>query len=142
MPMLRAFSFTVFCALVPFANGQEKPKDQKELSPSDVVKQWNDAAAKKNMKTIAKLASTTRSMRSLELMAQQAFLEYQGVTRIIHEEISGGRAIVVYRLENRDAVFTAAIRYGMNLLVREDGVWKVKREEGFVILKKGKGRTS
>src|SRR5262245_27049017 len=136
--MLRAFSFAVCCAFVPLAYGQERPKDQKELSPSDVVKQWNDAAAKRDMKTVAKLASNTRSKRSFELIAQQAFLDYQGETKIIHEEMSGDHAVVVYRLENRDAVFTAAIRYGMNVLVREDGVWKVTREEGGVILKKGK----
>ena len=136
--MLRAFAFAFFCAFVPLAFGQEKPKGQKNLSPSDVVKRWNHAAAKRDMKTLARLASKTRSKRSFQLIEQQAFLEYQGETKIIHEEISGQRAVVVYRLEKRDAVFTAAIRYGMNLLAREDGVWKVTREEGGVILKKGK----
>ena len=136
--MLRAFTFAVFCAFVPLAFGQEKPKGRKTLSPSDVVKRWNDAAAKRDMKTMVRLASKTRSRRSLQLIQQQGFLEYRGETKIIHQEIRGQRAVVVYRLENRDAVFTAAIRYGMNLLVREDGVWKVEREEGFVILKKGK----
>jgi hypothetical protein len=136
--MLRAFTFAAFFAFVPLAYGQEKPGDQKELSPSEVVKRWNDGAAKRDMKTVANLASKTRSKRSLELIAQQAFLEYQGETKIIHEEISGDRAVVIYRLENRDAIFTAVIRYGTNLLVRQDGVWKVSGEEGFVTLKKGK----
>jgi hypothetical protein len=136
--MPRVIAFAIFCAFAPLAYGQEKQKGQKELSPSDVVKQWNDAAAKRDMKTVAKLASKTRSKKSLALIVQQGFLEYQGETKIIHEEISGDRAVVVYRLENRDAVFTAAIRYGTNLLVREDGVWKITREEGFVILKEGK----
>jgi hypothetical protein len=89
------------------------------------------------MKTVAKLASKTTPKASLKLMEQQSFLDYQGAAKTIHEEISGDRAVVVYRLENRDAVFTAAIRYDVIVLLREDKQWKVIQQGGGV-LKPGK----
>jgi hypothetical protein len=136
--MLKPLSFLLLFALVPLAFAQEKPKDKQDFSPSEVVKQWNQAASKRDMKTLAKLASGTAPKQSLELIDQQFFLHYQGETKIIHEEISGGRAIVVFRVENRGAVFTAEIRYGFILLVREDGQWKVTGEEGSGVLKPGR----
>ena len=57
--------------------------------------------------------------------------------KIIHEEIDGDRAVVVCRLENRDAVFTDEIRYDMITLVRETKQWKVDLQGGGV-LKPGK----
>jgi hypothetical protein len=89
------------------------------------------------MKTLAKLASRTTPKVSLTVIKQQGFLDYQGTTKIIHEEVSGDRAVVVYRLENRDAVFTAEIRYAVIDLVREDKQWKVT-EQGGGVLKPGK----
>jgi hypothetical protein len=135
--MIKVFSFILFVAFVPLTCAQEKPKDQKELSPSEVVKQWIDAAAKKDMKTVAKLASKTTTKQSLKLIEEQGFLNYQGETKIIHEENGGDRAVVVYRLENRDAVFTPEIRYDMITLVREAKQWKVSQQGGGV-LKEGK----
>ena len=135
--MIRAFSFALVFAFVPLAHAQEKSKDQKELSPSEVVKQWNQAASKRDMKTLAKLASKTMPKQSLEDIKQQLFLQYQGETKIIHEEISGDRAIAVYRVENRGAVFTPEIEYGMITLLREDGHWKVS-DQGGGVLKAGK----
>jgi hypothetical protein len=119
------------------ATAQEKPKELKERSPSEVVKQWVSAAAKRDMEAVTKLASKTTPKQSLMLIEQQGFLNYQGEVKIIHEELSGSRAIVVYRLENRDAVLTAEIRYDMILLVREDQQWKVA-EQGGGVLKPGK----
>jgi len=136
--MIRASSLMLFCIFVPLAAGQEKSKDQKAASPSEVVKTWNDAVAKRDMKTVAKLASKTMPKRTLELLFQSGFPPYQGETKIIHEEISDDSALVVFRLENRGAIFTAEIRYGMNLLAREDGQWKVTRHEGGIVLKPGK----
>ena len=52
----------------------------KEVSPSEVVKQWIDAAAKRDMKTVAWLASTTTSKPSLRLIEQQGFLKYLRTT--------------------------------------------------------------
>jgi outer membrane lipoprotein-sorting protein len=58
-----------------------------EVSPSEVVKQWIDAAAKRDMKTVAKLASKTTRKQFLKLLEDQLFLDYRGETKIIHEEI-------------------------------------------------------
>src|SRR5262245_15976816 len=136
--MIRSVSFILLYALVPVAHAQEKSKDEKAGSPSDIVKQWNAAAAKRDMKVLANLASKSTPKRALWLIEQHGFPHFQGETKIIHEEISGDRAVVIYRLENRGAVFTAEIRYGINLLVREEGQWKVTRHEGGLDLKPGK----
>jgi hypothetical protein len=135
--MTQVYSFVVLAAFVSLACAQEERKDKKELSPSDTVRQWIDAAARREMKTVGKLASRTTPKRSLKLIEGQGFLSYQGAARIIHEEISGDRAVVVYRLENRGAVFTAEIRYDVIVLVREDKQWKVT-EQGGGVLKPGK----
>jgi hypothetical protein len=136
--MNRAFGILVLWAVASFVAGQDKPKDAHDPSPSEVIKRWNEAAAKSDMKTVAKLASKTTPKVVLELIEQQFSLHYQGETKIVHEEISGDSAIVVHRIENRDAVFTAEIGYRMNLLVREDGLWKVTEQSGSVTLKPGK----
>ena len=85
------------------------------------------------MKTVAKLASRTTPKRSLKLIEEQGFLNYQGTVKIVHEEIKGDRAVVVYRLENREAVFTAKIRYDVIVVVREDKQWKVSEQGGGVL---------
>jgi hypothetical protein len=136
--MTRAFPFVVVLSLLPMAHSQEKPKDRKGPSPGEVAKAWNDAAAKRDMKTLAKLASKDTTKQTLDAIEQQSFLHYRGETTVIHEEISGERAVVVYRVENRGAVFTPEIRYGMVLLLHEDGVWKFRSGEGSVSLKLGK----
>jgi hypothetical protein len=135
--MTESLCFVVLVALVPLAPGQEKGKDQKQVSPSEVVKQWIDAAAKKDGKTLAKLASKSTPKQSLKLIQEQGFVSYQGEAKIVHEEICGDRAIVVYRLENRDAAFTAEIRYDIITLVQEANEWKVTTQGGGV-LKAGK----
>jgi hypothetical protein len=127
----------VLFAFVPLAPTQEKPKDQKDLSPSDVTKVWNGAVAKRDMKIVAKVAAKGTPKLVFELIQQQTFLDYQGETKIIHEEISGDRAVVVFRLENHAAAFTPEIRYDVAVLVREDGQWKVSHNGGGV-LKEGK----
>jgi hypothetical protein len=135
--MTKVFPFLLWVPLVSLAHVQEESKDQKAVSPSNTVKKWIDAAAKRDMKTVAKLASRTTTRRSLKLIQEQGFLNYQGAVKIIHEEIGGNRAVVVYRLENHDAVFTAEIRYDVIVLVREDKQWKVT-EQGGGVLKPGK----
>jgi len=53
--------------------------------------------------------------------------------KIVHEEIKGDRAVVVYRLENPEAMFTAKIRYDVVVVVREDKQWKVSEQGGGVL---------
>ncbi|MCI0456628.1 MAG: nuclear transport factor 2 family protein [Gemmataceae bacterium] len=136
--MARALLFVVILARLPVAYSQEKPKDREGPSPGEVVKSWNEAAAKRDIKFLAKLASKDVTKQVLEAIEQQGFLHYRGETKVIHEEISGTQAVVVFRVEHRGAVFTAEIRYGMALLLREDGAWKFARDEGSVTLKPGK----
>ena len=135
--MRETLSSVLLCVLLPLAAGQEKQKDEKELSPSDVVKQWNSAAAQRDMETVTKLASKTVSKQSLEVIRRQGVLDYQGETRIVHEEIGGDRAVVIYRLAYRGTLFTE-VKYGIKTLVREDGQWKVSREQGGVLKLSGK----
>jgi hypothetical protein len=131
----RAFAFVVIVALLPVAYSQEKPKDREGPSPGEVVKSWNEAAAKRDMKALAKLASKDVSKQVLDAIGQQGFLYSGGETKVIHEEISGERAVVVFRVENRGAVVAPEIRYGMVLLLRESATWKFRRQEGSVSLK-------
>jgi hypothetical protein len=135
--MVRTGSLLAILAVVPLAPAQEKAKDPKATSPSAVIKAWNEAAAKRDMRTLARLASTNTPKSTFNLIQQQTFLQHQGEIKIIHEEISGDRAVVVYRLENRGAVFTPEIRYDIAGLVREDGQWKVAPHLGGV-LKEGR----
>jgi hypothetical protein len=135
--MTRLLSFLLLVAFGPLAYAQKGSKNENKVSPSDTVKKWIDAAGKRDMKTLGKLASRTTPRRSLKLIEEQGFLNYQGAAKIIHEEMSGDRAVVVYRLENRDAVFTAEIRYDVIVLVREGKEWKVT-EQGGGVLKPGK----
>jgi hypothetical protein len=135
--MKSALSLLALFAFLAWAPGREKEKGDKDLSPSQVVKAWNRAVAQREMKTVARLAAKSTRPITLRLIRDQLFLNYQGTTRIIHEEISGKRAIVVYRLENRGAAMTPEIRYDIAGLVREDGRWKVSQDLGGV-LKEGK----
>jgi hypothetical protein len=135
--MVKTLSIVALFSYLLLAPAQEKPKGHEKVSPSEVIKAWNSAVAKRDMKIVAGLASKSTSKATLKLIQQQLFLNYQGETKIIHEEISGQRAIVVYRLENRGAAFTPEIRYDIAGLVREDGQWKVSQNMGGV-LKEGK----
>ena len=134
---MTSFLSLILVASGPSTSPQDNPKDQKEASPSETVKQWIDAAASRDQKTLTKLAAKSMSKQSLKLIEQQGFPNYQGQVKIIHEEICGGQAIVVYRLENRDAVFTPEIRYDLVTVVREANQWKVN-EQGGGVLKAGK----
>jgi hypothetical protein len=135
--MVKTSSLVALFSYLLLTPAQEKPKGHKKASPGEVIKAWNNAVAKRDMKIVATLASKSTSKATLKLIQQQLFLNYQGETKIIHEEISGQRAIVVYRLENRGAAFTPEIRYDIAGLVREDGQWKVSQNMGGV-LKEGK----
>src|SRR5262245_28115342 len=133
--MIRLLAIGVLSALVPLAEAQEKPKEAKEPSPSEVVKTWMDSLAKRDMKAVAKLASKSYSKNGLEALAQHA-IGYQGLkveTKIIHEEINGDSAVVVYRVQHG-----AAITYCMELLVKEGGAWRVSQQGAEVLLKLGK----
>ena len=131
--MARVISLMIIFVFLTPADAQEESKDGKEASPSDTVKNWIDAAAKKEMKTVAKLASRATPKRSLKLIEDHGFLNYQGTVKIVHEEIKGDRAVVVYRLENQEAVLTAKIRYDVIVFVREDKQWKVSEQGGGVL---------
>jgi hypothetical protein len=135
--MIRALSLVVLVSFVALAPGREKPKGDKDLSPSEVIKAWNSAVANRDMKIVTRLAAKSTRQVTFKLIREQSFLNYQGKTKIIHEEIGSERAIVVYRIENRGAVFTPEIRYDIAGLVRENGQWKVSQDLGGV-LKEGK----
>jgi hypothetical protein len=124
--------------LLSFASLAFAGKDDKEeLSPSETAKKWIDAAGKRDAKTLAKLASKTMRKQALKLLDDQGWTVYQGTVKIIHEETTAERAVVIYRLENPDAVFTAELRYGILDLVREGDQWKVTDQAG-AVLKPGK----
>jgi hypothetical protein len=134
---MMTFPILFLAASVALTSAQGESKTQKEESPGDTVKTWINAAAKRDWKTVEQLASKTTPKRTLKLLKEQGFLNYQGTAKIIHEEISGDRAVVVYRLENRDAVFTPEVQFDIIVLVREDKQWKVDTRGGGV-LKPGK----
>jgi hypothetical protein len=131
--MTKVFSSVLLVAFASLAFAQEEKKDPKAVSASETVKKWIDAAANRDMKTLEKLAAKTTRKTSLKLIKEQWFINYQGTVKIIHEETSGDRAVVVYRLENRDAVFTPEICYDVIGLVREDNEWKVDDRVGGVL---------
>ena len=131
--MTKVISLMVLFAFLTLADAQEESKEGKKESPSDTVTKWIDAAGKKEMKTIAQLASKTMPKHSLKLIEEQGFLNYRGTVKIVHEEIKGDRAVVVYRLENREALFTAKVRYDVIVVVREDKQWKVSEQGGGVL---------
>ncbi len=133
--MIRAFAIFILAllAFVPLTQSQEKAKGAKDLSPSEVFKQWLEAVAKKDTKTETKLGSKKypHKFDNVVLFRDQ----FEGKAKIIHEEISGDRAVVVYRLEPR-VVDGVLISYRLNVLVREEGLWRVTREAGDVALKR------
>ena len=99
-------------------------------SPGDAVKAWNDALTKEDVKAAESLTSSTskdhikQNFGSLEQLSKS----YQGSlkndklqTKIIHEEISGDTAMVVYRVQYGDE----KVKYWMDKLYREGGEWKV-----------------
>jgi hypothetical protein len=135
--MKRVLSIAALFSFATLAPGREKSKGDMNPSPSQVIKAWNSAVAQRDMKLLARLAAKSTRPLTFKLIREQLFLNYQGKTKIIHEEISGERAIVVYRLENRGAAFTPEVRYDIAGLVREDGQWKVSQDLGGV-LKEGK----
>jgi hypothetical protein len=135
--MRESLSFVLALTLAPWACPQEKGKDQKAVSPGEVAKQWIDAAAKRDGKSLERLACKATPKQSLKLLQEQGFVSYQGEAKIMHEETSGDRAVVVYRLENRNAAFTAEVRYDLLTLVQEGKEWKVDTQGGGV-LKAGK----
>lgn len=136
--MARAILFVVMLALLPVAYGQEKPKVQKGPSPGEVLKAWCEAAAKRDMEAVRKLASKDVDKKVLDAIEKDGSLVYRGQTKVIHEEISGNRAVVVFRVEVGGPVYTANVTYRMALLLREDGGWKFSREEGRAVLKPAK----
>lgn len=98
-------------------------------SPGDAVQAWNDALTKGDVKAAEGLTSSTskdhikQNFGSLEQLSKS----YQGLknvklqTKIIHEEISGDTAVVVYRVQYGEE----KIKYWMDKLYLEGGEWKV-----------------
>ena len=133
--MIRMLAIGVLIALVPLAEGQEKPKETNEASPSEVVKAWTESLSKRDMKAVARLASKTTSKNGFAALTQLA-ISYQGLkveSKIIHEEISGDSAVVVCRVQHG-----AAITYYMEKLVKERGAWRVTPQGVELLLKSGK----
>lgn len=74
--MTRALSVLALLAFVPMSNGQVQPKDDKDLSPSEVFARWLDAIVKKEMKTVTTLSSKSNPHRFDGAFAQ--FLIHYG----------------------------------------------------------------
>lgn len=97
------------------------------LSPGEVLKAWNDALTTGNVKTAEKLTSGTSDQHIKQnfVSLEQLSIIYQKGTKcvqvLVHEEISGDTAIVVYRVQYDDKT----VKYWMDKLFREAGDWKV-----------------
>lgn len=99
-------------------------------SPGEVVKAWNDALAAGDVKTAESLTSGTSdqhikqnlvSLEQLSLAYQRGMKGLKVETQIVHEEINGETAVVVYRVQYGDKT----VKYWMDKLFRESGDWKV-----------------
>lgn len=102
-----------------------EPDYQNELAPSEVVKAWNDALRNGDVKTAAMLTSRTsghgQDLGYFEQLSNR-YQNFRVVERIIiHEEISGDAAVVIYRVQYA----SDATKYWMDKLFREDGSWKL-----------------
>src|SRR6516165_6969289 len=118
--MIRTFAVLSLIAVAPWTLNQEKAKGEKDLSPSEVFKLWLGAVAKKDTKTEVKLGSK-KNPHKFDGDLATLRLWYEGMAKIIHEEISGDRAVVVYRMEYSFAPDDKTlIGYHMNVLLREE----------------------
>jgi hypothetical protein len=98
-------------------------------SPGDAVKAWNDALTKGDVKAAESLTSSTskdhikQNFGSLEQLSAsyRSLKNVKLQTKIIHEEISGDAAVVVYRVQYGEA----KVKYWMDKLYLEGGEWKV-----------------
>lgn len=123
-------SIAILFTFAPYAQGQDEQRATAGLSPSDVSATWNEALARGDVETAAELTSKTsetyiqQAFGSLEQLSAVMQRELRGVKlrrKLVHQEISGNSAVVVYRMEY-DA---DAITYWMDKLVHEEGSWKV-----------------
>ena len=127
-------SWFVLCLLVGCSQPQPAVTNAgasaKAPSPGDAVKAWNDALTNEDVKAAEGLTSSTskdhikQNYGSLEQLSKS----YQGSlksdklqTKIIHEEISGDTAMVMYRVQYGDE----KVKYWMDKLYLEGGEWKV-----------------
>ncbi|MGI8980884.1 MAG: hypothetical protein ACR2FY_16775 [Pirellulaceae bacterium] len=101
-----------------------------ELSPGDVVKAWNDALAKGDVKSAADRTSSTSnqhikqnfgSLEQLSAVYQKGMKDLKVETKIVYEEIDGDTAMVVYRVQYGDKT----VKFWLDKLFREAGDWKV-----------------
>ena len=99
-------------------------------SPGDAVKAWNDALTKGDLKAAEGLTSSTSkdhikqnygTLGQLSKSYQGSLKNVKLQTKIIHEEISGDTAVVVYRVQYGDE----KVKYWMDKLYLEGGEWKV-----------------
>ena len=134
-----AFHAALLCLLVaigcggcgpPQASEKNVIGNAKEFSPGDVDKAWNDALTKGDVKSAADRTSSTSSeytkqkflyLEQLSVTYQKGMKDLKVETKIVHEEISGDTAIVVYRVQYGDKT----VKYWMDKLFREAGDWKV-----------------
>lgn len=138
---MRRFGVTALCGyllgtMLVLSCHQPKPPEQpvpnhlKALSPGEVAKTWNDALTEGDVQTAASLTSTTSTLHikqnfgSLEQISvtYQRNLKGRNVeTKLVHEEIIGDAAVVVYRVQYDDK----AVKYWTDKLFREGGIWKI-----------------
>lgn len=137
--MARFVPFVLMLTLLPEAYGQEQSKAPKgPSSPGEVLQAWYEAAARRDMEAVARLASKDVDRKVLNGIEKEGGLHYRGRTKVVHEEISGDRAVVVFRVEQGGPAYAANVTYRMALLLREGGAWKFGREEGRAVLKPAK----
>lgn len=138
---MRRFGVTALCGYLlctmlllgchqPKPPEQPVPKNLKALSPGEVAKTWNDALTEGDVRTAASLTSTTStlhikqnfgSLEQISVIYQRNLKDHKVESKLVHEEISGDTAVVVYRVQYDDK----AVKYWMDKLFREDGTWKV-----------------
>src|SRR5262249_45999354 len=68
LSMAKVISLILVYSFLTLADARQESKNGKEPSPSDTVKKWIDAAAKKDLKAVAELASRATPKRSLKLI--------------------------------------------------------------------------
>lgn len=99
-------------------------------SPGAVVKAWNDALTQGDVEAAEGLTSSTSkdhikqnygSLEQLSVSYQKSMKNIKVETKIVHEEISGDSAVVVYRVQYGEK----AVKFWMDKLYREGGDWKV-----------------
>jgi len=125
----KTISLILTCLFTCYAAATEDDSVQKLLAPKQAARAWNDALLDGNLETAARLTSATsreyvtKNFGSLKALSER--YRSGGLANMvvddIHEEISGESAIVIYRVKYE----SGAVKYWMDKLLLEDGIWKL-----------------